>query len=78
MNVRGFMHYADLADSGNLFIGSTHIAVENVETSEMAREWMRQQAAEAAARRWPLARQIVDLPPRLGQIAQSAHTPLSA
>ncbi|HEY2584817.1 MAG TPA: hypothetical protein VGI81_03510 [Tepidisphaeraceae bacterium] len=72
------MLHTDLAESVPLFVGSTHILVENVETSEMAREWTRQQMAEAAARMSPMARQTVDLPPRAGQIAPALHTPLSA
>lgn len=72
------MLHTDLFDSAPLFVGSTHISVENGENSEMTREWMRRQLAEAEARMSPAARQIVDLPPRAGQIAQPAHAPLSA
>lgn len=72
------MIYTEVADTAPLFIGSTHIAVENMESSEMAREWMRQQEAEAAARMAVAPRQIVDLPPRFGQIVPGTPTTLSA
>ena len=57
------MLHAELADASYLFIGSTHIAVENAESSELAREWQRRQLSEAAARLSPPARQFVDLSP---------------
>jgi DNA-directed RNA polymerase specialized sigma24 family protein len=72
------MLYTDAFDSAPLFVGSTHIAVENEETSEMAREWTRRQLAEAAARLSPPPRQIVDLPPKFGPIPSSTHAALSA
>ena len=78
LNARASMLNHDLAEAAHLFVGSTHIALENAETSEFAREWIRRQLAESAARVTPLPGQIVDLPPRFGPIALSTRAPLSA
>lgn len=40
----------DAADSAELFVGSTYFSLENAETRDMAREWMRRQFEESAAR----------------------------
>jgi hypothetical protein len=68
----------DLAEAAHLFVGSTHITLENAETSELAREWARRQLAESAARGMRQPGQIVDLPPRFGPIAPATHAALSA
>ena len=50
----------DAADSAELFVGSTYFSLENAETCEMAREWMRRQIEESAARLSCPLRQFVD------------------
>lgn len=54
------MLYIDAADTSELFVGSTHFALEDAETCEMTREWVRRQLEESAARHPPMPRQFVD------------------
>lgn len=53
-----------------LFIGSTHIGDEALESSEMAREWRRRQAEEAAARQPRAERQVDPAWAPAGQFVQ--------
>ena len=54
------MLYTDAADTSELFVGSTHFALEDAQTCEMTREWVRRQLEESAARLPTRPRQFVD------------------
>jgi hypothetical protein len=55
------MLQTDAADLTELFVGSTHFSLENADSCEMTREWVRRQLEESAARVSVGPRQFVEI-----------------
>lgn len=57
------MLHSDAADLTELFVGSPHFSLEDTNSCEMTREFIRREMAEAAARMSSLPRQFVETTP---------------
>lgn len=54
------MHPTDAADMSELFVGSPLFSMEDADSCEMTREWIRRERAESAVRLSGVPRQIVE------------------